>query len=93
MEFWYPKNADGTYPLLVFSHGAYGIKTSNGSTFTELASHGYVVVSIDHPYHSFYTQSEDGIVTMINSDFKMKSKMQIKVFTRMKNAIILSKNG
>ncbi|MDD1505161.1 dienelactone hydrolase family protein [Lysinibacillus sp. CNPSo 3705] len=70
VEFWYPKNADGTYPLLVFSHGAYGIKTSNESTFTELASHGYVVVSIDHPYHSFYTQSEDGKVTMVNSDFK-----------------------
>ncbi|GAB0169835.1 dienelactone hydrolase family protein [Lysinibacillus sp. CTST325] len=70
VEFWYPKNADGTYPLLVFSHGAYGIKTSNSSTYTELASHGYIVVSIDHPYHSFYTRSEDGIVTMISSDFK-----------------------
>lgn len=69
VEFWYPKNADGTYPLLVFSHGAYGIKTSNSSTYTELASHGYVVVSIDHPYHSFYTRSEDGTVVMINSDF------------------------
>jgi len=69
VEFWYPKNADGTYPLLVFSHGAYGIKTSNRSTYTELASHGYVVVSIDHPYHSFYTRSEDGTVAMINSDF------------------------
>lgn len=70
VEFWYPKKADGTYPLLVFSHGAYGIKESNASTFTELASHGYIVVSIDHPYHSFYTRSEDGKVTMINSDFK-----------------------
>lgn len=70
VEFWYPKNADGTYPLLVFSHGAYGIKTSNNSTYTELASHGYIVVSIDHPYHSFYTRSEDGIVTMISSDFR-----------------------
>jgi len=68
--FWYPKNGNGTYPLLVFSHGAYGIKDSNSSTYTELASHGYVVVSIDHPYHSFYTRSEDGIVTMINSDFR-----------------------
>ncbi|AVK84765.1 alpha/beta hydrolase [Lysinibacillus sp. B2A1] len=66
VAFWYPKKADGTYPLLVFSHGAYGIKESNASTFTELASHGYVVVSIDHPYHSFYTRSEDGSVTMIN---------------------------
>ncbi|MDQ0175658.1 alpha/beta hydrolase [Bacillus chungangensis] len=70
VEFWYPKNLDGTYPLLVFSHGAYGIKASNTSTYTELASHGYVVVSIDHPYHSFYTRSEDGTVTMINTDFK-----------------------
>ncbi|MEK5485150.1 alpha/beta hydrolase family protein [Lysinibacillus sp. FSL M8-0355] len=67
--FWYPKNRNGTYPLLVFSHGAYGIKDSNSSTYTELASHGYVVVSIDHPYHSFFTRSEDGTVARINSGF------------------------
>ncbi|MGE7676138.1 alpha/beta hydrolase family protein [Lysinibacillus sp. NPDC094403] len=70
VEFWYPKNANGTYPLLVFSHGALGIKISNRSTYTELASHGYVVVSIDHPYHSFYTRSEDGTVAMVHSDFR-----------------------
>ncbi|PER08730.1 alpha/beta hydrolase family protein [Bacillus cereus] len=70
VEFWYPQNADGTYPLLVFSHGANGIKASNTSTYTELASHGYVVVSIDHPYESFYTRSENGTVAMINSDYK-----------------------
>jgi dienelactone hydrolase len=69
VEFWYPKNADGKYPLLVFSHGATGIKASNSSTYTELASHGYVVVSIDHPYHSFYTKSDDGTVATINSDY------------------------
>ena len=32
VEFWYPENAKGKYPFLVFSHGAYGIKTSNSST-------------------------------------------------------------
>ncbi|MCR8658711.1 alpha/beta hydrolase family protein [Paenibacillus endoradicis] len=69
VEFWYPKNADDTYPLLVFSHGAYGIRSSNASTYTELASHGYVVVSIDHPYHSFYTASEDGKTSIINTEF------------------------
>ncbi|WP_432749802.1 hypothetical protein [Paenibacillus amylolyticus] len=69
VEFWYPEQADGTYPLLVFSHGAFGIKASNTSTFTELASHGYFVVSIDHPYHSFYTVSEDGKVVTINSEY------------------------
>ncbi|NKI19876.1 alpha/beta hydrolase [Paenibacillus dendritiformis] len=67
--FWYPANADGTYPLLVFSHGAYGINESNASTYTELASHGYVVCSIDHPYHSFYTASVDGTVVLVNSAY------------------------
>ncbi|MEH7097478.1 alpha/beta hydrolase family protein [Neobacillus vireti] len=69
VEFWYPENGDGTYPLLVFSHGAYGIKASNTSTYTELASHGYVVVSIDHPYHSFYTRSENGTNVFINQNY------------------------
>ncbi|PLS18040.1 alpha/beta hydrolase [Bacillus sp. M6-12] len=69
VEFWYPENAEGTYPLLVFSHGAYGTKASNTSTYTELASHGYVVASIDHPYHSFYTASEDGSKAFINTDY------------------------
>jgi len=69
VEFYYPKNADGTYPLLVFSHGAYGYKDSNSSTYAELASHGYVVVTIDHPYYSLFTRSEDGTITTINSDF------------------------
>ncbi|WP_237728489.1 alpha/beta hydrolase family protein [Paenibacillus sp. OSY-SE] len=72
VQYWYPENSDGTYPLLVFSHGASGIKTSNASTFRELASHGYVVCSIDHPYHSFYTVSDDGSFTLINSDYKME---------------------
>lgn len=72
VKYWYPKNADETYPLLVFSHGATGIKSSNTSTFMELASHGYVVVSIDHPYHSFYTVSEDGTRTLIDSDYNLE---------------------
>ncbi len=69
VEFWYPEQTEGTYPLLVFSHGAYGIKSSNASTFTELASHGYVVASIDHPYHSFYTVSRDGKVVTVDSGY------------------------
>jgi hypothetical protein len=32
------------------------MKTSNLSLYKELASHGYVVVSIDHTYHALYTE-------------------------------------
>lgn len=38
------------YPLLLFSHGL-GVSRSNYTIFVEeLASYGYIVVSIDHPY-------------------------------------------
>lgn len=72
VEFWYPESANDTYPLLVFSHGAFGIKTSNDSTFTELASHGYVVASIDHPYHSFYTVSDSKEVVTIDREYRQE---------------------
>lgn len=59
VEFWYPKEAEGKYPLIIFSHGAFGVKMSNTSTFMELASNGYVVCSIDHPYHAAGTMDVD----------------------------------
>lgn len=56
---YYP-DSDGiennTCPLVVFSHGGISTKASNLSLYKELASHGYVVVSIDHTYHSLRTE-------------------------------------
>jgi dienelactone hydrolase len=69
VEFWYPEDAGGPYPLIVFSHGAFGVKTSNTSTFMDLASNGYVVCSIDHPYHSLLTVDADGHRTMVARSF------------------------
>lgn len=45
-----------TSPLIVFSHGGISTNTSNLSLYKELASHGYVVVSIDHTYHALNTE-------------------------------------
>jgi len=69
VEFWYPDNADKTYPLVVFSHGAFGFSGSNYSTFAELASNGYVVASIGHTYQAFYTMDTSGKLTIVNNDF------------------------
>lgn len=69
VECWYPKDGGGPYPLVVFSHGAFGIKISNTSTFMELASNGYVVCSIDHPYHSLFTIDAEGNRTMVDQAF------------------------
>jgi dienelactone hydrolase/multisubunit Na+/H+ antiporter MnhG subunit len=69
IQFWYPKNATGQYPLTIFSHGAFGFRGSNTSTFEKLASNGYVVCSIDHTYHSFLTKQTDGKTIIVNQQF------------------------
>lgn len=66
---WYPENADGTYPLIVFSHGGLGVRSSNESLYIELASYGYVVCSVDHTYQGFYTTDVDGHTTWIDRGF------------------------
>jgi len=69
VEFWYPQNADRAFPLVVFSHGAFGFSGSNYSTFAELASNGYVVASIGHTHHAFYTVDTNGKLTTADADF------------------------
>ncbi|MHB8107702.1 MAG: alpha/beta hydrolase family protein [Candidatus Cryosericum sp.] len=73
VEFWYPENygasAIGTCPLIVFSHGSMGTKSSNLSLYGELASHGYVVVAIDHTYQCLYSTDENGHTTLIDMGF------------------------
>lgn len=73
VDYYYPKNPKrdtDTYPLIVFSHGAFGIKTSNESLYLELASHGYVVCAIGHTYQSLFTRIDGNPVLMDNGYMK-----------------------
>ena len=68
---YYPDTTDiaeGSCPLIVFSHGGISFNTSNESLYKELASHGYVVASISHTYHALSTKI-DGRRISINSDY------------------------
>jgi dienelactone hydrolase len=69
VKFWYPKDGAGKYPLVVFSHGSFGMKASNTSTYTELASHGYVVCSIDYPHHALFTIGADRLPVTVSPSF------------------------
>lgn len=69
VQFWYPSDAQEKCPLIVFSHGAFGIRASNTSTYMDLASNGYVVCSIDHPYHAAGTVDTDGKLTIGSNTF------------------------
>ena len=71
-HFYYPENAEGEYPLVIFSHGAFGYYQSNFSTYEELASNGYIVVALDHPHHSFFTKDTDGKMVTVDEEFIYK---------------------
>jgi dienelactone hydrolase len=71
-RIWYPENANGTYPLIVFSHGSLGTITSNETLYNELASHGYVVCSIGHTYQSIFTTDMEGHTIMADKGFRQE---------------------
>ena len=73
VHLFYPAEAenitDHSLPLVIFSHGAFGWYQSNMSAYLELASNGYVVASIEHPYHSLFTHDTSGKLIMVDSQF------------------------
>lgn len=48
-----PNTSDGRFPLVIFSHGYFGSRTMFSYLTENLASKGYIVVSIDHPGSTF----------------------------------------
>lgn len=48
------------FPVLLFSHGLNGYRFQNTFQVEELASHGYIVIAIDHPGFSSGTVFPDG---------------------------------
>ena len=68
VHFFYP-DAEGTFPLVIFSHGAFGYYESNFSTYAELASQGYVVAALDHPHHAFFTNDTSGNMVIVDTTF------------------------
>ena len=67
--FIYPEGATEKMPLVIYSPGAFGYYQSNASMFLELASNGYVVASIEHPYHSIFTKDSTGRTIIADRDF------------------------
>ena len=59
------------FPVLLYSHGlGLGIRDDNTALCEELASHGYIVVGISHPYASYVVRFKDGheVFNTINTE-------------------------
>ena len=51
---------DETYPVILFSHGLNGFRGQGTTMVQELASHGYVVATVDHTYGNVVSVFPDG---------------------------------
>lgn len=54
------RRADGPFPLIIFSHGAFGIRFQNVFYTQYLASHGYIVAAPDHADNTLYDLLRNG---------------------------------
>jgi dienelactone hydrolase len=60
--------ASGRFPVVIFNHGYGSFQKQSTSLLEELASHGYVVLSVGHPYESLVVQLADGAVVKYRRD-------------------------
>ena len=64
-------------PVLLFSHGYTGMPSSYTALVEDLASHGYAVLSIVHPYEASVATLADGhVVSMHDKDGKFLQGIQ-----------------
>lgn len=59
-----PRTAGGSYPLVLFSHGKGGIRAQSTFFTVTLASHGYVVVAMDHEGDTIVDLLQEGDVAI-----------------------------
>ncbi len=57
-----PNRDNGPYPVLIFSHGWNGFRQQSTFLMQELASHGYIVAALEHPYGARLTVFPDGTI-------------------------------
>ena len=60
--------SDQGFPVILFSHGWNGFNAQSSGQALQLASHGYVVVGVQHTYGALLTVFEDGTVAPNNPD-------------------------
>ena len=69
-----PLAKDPRFPTLVFSHGFTAIPSSYTALIEDLASHGFIVLSVVHPYEATAATLADGsVVTFLDDKGAMRA--------------------
>lgn len=67
-----PRFAGEKYPLVVFHHGLFSYRESNSFLCLELASRGYVVLAVGHPYDACCAELDDGTCVFFDRELSKK---------------------
>ena len=70
------------FPLIIFNYGYCSFLEANTYLLIELASHGYVVASVGHPYEGMITEFDDG------TTLKMAKGIASKAYSPMLPSIL-----
>ena len=68
-----PAKTPSRFPVIVFSHGYTGLPSSHTALFEDLASHGWAVLHVVHPYEAASTLSDGTFVTFTDEKNAMRS--------------------
>jgi len=71
-------------PLVLFSHGIWGMRFQNTAQFEALASRGYIVASVDHAYDASLTLFKDGTIADFRSGYE--GELSEEEFWALRNA-------
>jgi predicted dienelactone hydrolase len=67
-----PAASPARFPVIVFSHGYTGLPSSHTALAEDLASHGWAVLHVIHPYEAAATLSDGTFVTFTNEKDAMR---------------------
>jgi predicted dienelactone hydrolase len=69
-----PASSPGRFPVILFQHGYTGLPSSHTALMEDLASHGWVVLNLIHPYEATGAMLADGtLVTFTDEKNAMRS--------------------
>ena len=67
-----PRIEGAAFPLVVFNHGLSSYRESNSFLCIELASQGYVILAVGHPYDACCAELDDGTCIFFDSELSKK---------------------
>jgi predicted dienelactone hydrolase len=72
-----PATSPATLPVLIFSHGYTGVASAHAALLEDLASHGFVVLSVNHSYESTGAVLEGGReASVLDGTGKMRQEIR-----------------